>query len=122
MLLQIAILTPILLPLMIFYGEVSAYSFGLGAVIFILPNTYFTHYAFRYRGSRALPRIIRSFKWGEYGKFVLVGLGFAMVFRFVSPLSYLATFAGFGSALALHCWYASRQQQRWIKQLSQPRR
>ncbi len=99
---------------------VYAWSFGLGALIFILPNTYFTLYAFRYRGARAAPWVAKSFKWGESGKFALVAVGFALVFRFVSPLNDSLLFAGFCSMVVLQWWLAAFVQHRWLKHLSRP--
>jgi ATP synthase protein I len=54
----------------------------LGAALFIVPQLYFTHYAFRYRDWNNAGLMIYSLKWGELGKFLLTLSGFALVWRF----------------------------------------
>ncbi len=97
---QLAVLLPIALVLSLF-GWVPAYSAVFGAAVYIVPNAYFTLYAFRYRfnGSddNAARWITRSFNRGEFGKLALAAAGFALVFRFVSPLNVPALFTGFCS-------------------------
>ncbi|TVZ41621.1 ATP synthase protein I [Alteromonadaceae bacterium 2753L.S.0a.02] len=93
---------------------VVAYSFALGALVFVLPNTYFTLYAFRYRGARNAHWIAKSFKWGESGKFALAAVGFAMVFNFISPLHVPALFAGFCSLIIMQWWLAVYLGRRWL--------
>ncbi|WP_075184770.1 ATP synthase subunit I [Teredinibacter haidensis] len=95
----------------------QAYSLGLGALIFIVPNTYFTLYAFRYRGARSSQWIAKSFNWGESGKFALVAVGFALVFRFVDTLNVQLLFAGFCGMVVLQWWIANYLQQRWLDQI-----
>ena len=116
---QLGVSVPICLLLLV-WGLESAYSFGLGVLIYIVPNTYFTLYAFRYSGARTASWVARSFSWGESGKFALVALGFALVFRFVTPLNVALLFAGFGSMLVLQWWLAGFVQKQWAKQVSQP--
>lgn len=110
---QLVIILPVSF-LLLLIGKVVAYSFALGALIYALPNTYFTLYAFRYRGARSLVLIDKSFKWGESGKFALVVVGFALVFRFVSPLNATALFAGFCSMIAMQWWLAAYLGRRWL--------
>lgn len=97
---QLVVVLPIVLVLSLF-GSVPAYSGALGAAVYIVPNAYFTHYAFQYRfngvDDNAARCITRSFNRGEFGKLALVMAGFAFVFRFASPLNVPALFTGFCS-------------------------
>jgi ATP synthase protein I len=65
----------------------QAYSVLLGGLISIIPNAYFTRWAFRYSGARAAGDVARSFYRGEAGKFVLTVVMFAGVFILVKPLT-----------------------------------
>jgi ATP synthase protein I len=57
-------------------------SAGFGAALFVVPQLYFTHYAFRYRDLNNAVLLVRSLKWGESGKFLLTLSGFALLWRF----------------------------------------
>ena len=83
-------------------------SYLLGALVFILPNLYFIIYAFRYQGANASLWVIKSFSQGEYGKLVLSGLGFALVYRFNQALHIQSFFAGFACMIALQWLIAAR--------------
>ena len=85
---QLALLLPVAIALLA-VSEVAAYSALLGGILFILPNAYFTAYAFRYSGADAdtARRVARALYQGQWGKLVLTVLGFAAVFRLVSPLN-----------------------------------
>ncbi|WP_045856374.1 ATP synthase subunit I [Teredinibacter purpureus] len=111
---QLGITLPLCL-IMLVYGLVPAYSFGLGALLFIVPNTYFTLYAFRYSGARFAQWTAKSFSWGESGKFALVAVGFALAFRFVTPLHVPLLFVGFCTMVALQWWIAYYVQKHWRK-------
>lgn len=87
---------------------IAAYSVMCGAGIYIVPNIYFSLYAFRYRGAQLAPWIARSFSWGESGKFALAAVGFALVFNFVQPLNVAMVFAGFCSMIILQ-WFVARK-------------
>lgn len=107
---QLAAVLPIVLVLSL-SGWVPAYSVALGAAVYIVPNAYFTLYAFRYRfnGADDQPArwIARSFNRGEFGKLVLAVAGFALVFRFVSPLNTPALFTGFCSMVICQWFIAA---------------
>lgn len=77
-----------------------------GGFLFILPNAYFTYYAFRYRGARFMPWIVRSMQWGQSGKLMLTVVGFALVFRFVKPLDLMVLFGVYGVMVAAQIWIA----------------
>jgi ATP synthase protein I len=77
------------------FGWIVAYSICLGAALYMLPNLYFTYYAFRYRGSELTSWIRQSFMFGEFGKLSLTAVGFALVFTYIRPLHIGALFTGF---------------------------
>jgi ATP synthase protein I len=83
---QLALLLPVALVLVI-VSKVVAYSALLGGALFILPNAYFTAYAFRYSGADSAPRVAQAIVWGETGKLALTIVGFAIVLHVVQPLS-----------------------------------
>ena len=70
-------------------------SFLWGALVYVVPNAYFTLYAFRYSKSGNSQLIVKSFYTGEFGKHALAAVAFAMVLKFVSPLHLPTLFAGF---------------------------
>ncbi len=87
---------------------VTAYSYSLGALVYIIPNLYFVHYAFRYSGAQNAPLIAQSFSWGESGKVALASCGFILVFRFVDPLNHASLFVGFFSMIVFQWFVAAR--------------
>ncbi len=76
-------------------GWTSAYSLVIGGLISALPNAYFAHRAFRYRGARATELIVKELYKGEAVKLLLMSAGFGLSFLFVQPLDAAALFAGF---------------------------
>ena len=74
---------------------VAAYSILLGGLISIVPNGYFAWKAFRFRGARNTPLIVKSFYAGETGKLVMTGVLFALVFAGIRPLNELAVILSF---------------------------
>jgi ATP synthase protein I len=73
----------------------TACSILLGGLISIGPNWYFARQAFRFRGALASPLVVRSFYFGETGKFVLTAAIFAVVFAVVRPLNAVALWLAF---------------------------
>lgn len=61
----------------------------------MIPNAYFAHKVFRYRGARAAKKIVRELYTGETIKLLLMGAGFALSFLYVKPLNTAALFSGF---------------------------
>ncbi len=100
----VAVLTLLTLP----FGKVAALSTMLGALVYVLPNLYFTHYAFRFRGAERAMWIRQSFLWGEMGKLSLTAVGFALIFRFMEPVSLYFLFAAFVLMIVLQWWLAQR--------------
>jgi len=74
---------------------VTAYSILLGGFISIVPNGYFAWKAFRYRGARNTPLIVKSFYAGETGKLIMTVVLFALVFAGVRPIDELAIIVSF---------------------------
>ena len=74
---------------------VVAYSILLGGLISIVPNGYFAFKAFRFRGARSTPLIVKSFYAGETGKLIMTGVLFALVFAGIRPLNELAVIVSF---------------------------
>jgi ATP synthase protein I len=87
-------------------SKVVAFSLLLGMLIFIIPNAYFTHYAFRFQGSKWAPWVRQSFMFGEMGKLSLTSVGFALTFVFVDPLHVGALFVGFTLMIIIQWWLA----------------
>lgn len=94
-------------------NPVWAGSAAAGCLVFILPSAYFTF--------SALPRPLEgepswfliSFFKGQVGKLALTAVGFALVFRFVSPLHVLSFFMVYSALLLTHIvvvavWQRSR--------------
>ncbi|ODS23155.1 hypothetical protein AB835_10265 [Candidatus Endobugula sertula] len=74
------------------FSPLISYSILVGGLIYIIPNMYFSVYAFRFRGVQATQQVLLGFYRGEVGKFLLSSVGFAAVFTLVNPLNVLALF------------------------------
>ena len=97
---QLATLILVCLPLLA-YDEVIAWSVAAGGLVAIIPQAYFAHLAFRWRGAKSARAIARSSYAGEVGKFLLSVAGFAVVFATVRPIDGLAVFAGYLAMLVI---------------------
>lgn len=93
-LVQLMVMLPLVAGLWVVHSTwaVSALAGGLVAII---PNLYFSAYAFRYTGARSANLIVRAFNTGQTGKFLLTLLGFACVYLMLKPLSVTALFGGY---------------------------
>lgn len=80
---------------LVFLDIVAAYSILLGGLVSIVPNSYFARKAFRYRGARNTPLIVKSFYAGETGKLIMTGVMFAIVFAGIKPLNPLAVIVSY---------------------------
>lgn len=89
---------------------VLAKSILIGGIIYWIPNAYFAFYAFRYRGAQATAYVLRSMYRGEFGKFVLTGVGFAIVFTSVEPLNPGGLFTAFIGMTVWQWLFTSRWQ------------
>lgn len=83
----------------------------VGGLLFVIPNAYFTLYAFRYRGAGWSQLIPLSFNKGLMGKLMLTAAGFAVVFHFNTP-NILALFGSYCLLLVIHVWVAHRVSNR----------
>jgi len=83
------------------FDLVAAYSILLGGFISIVPNGYFAWKAFRFRGARNTPLIVKSFYAGETGKLIMTGVLFALVFAGIKPLNELAVILSFLVTIAV---------------------
>jgi len=90
------------------FSPTSALSVLLGGLVYWVPNAYFTLYAFRFRGAQAAILILRSMYRGEFGKLLLTGIGFALVFVLVRPLDPIGLFAAFIGMTVSHLLLVSR--------------
>ncbi|MBX2858714.1 MAG: ATP synthase subunit I [Cellvibrionaceae bacterium] len=101
----------ILLPVFLFLlgiNRVFAYSFMLGAAVFVVANLYFTAYAARSAEVQNVHWALHKVKRGQTGKFVLCAVGFAVVFHLFKPLAAKAVFLGFVSMVLLQCYIAAK--------------
>lgn len=76
-----------------------AWSIVAGSCVYLIPQTYFSVYAFRFRGARAGSLIAQSFYRGEVGKYALTMIGFGSIFS--SPIEFTVpvVFVSYGA-----CW------------------
>lgn len=72
-----------------------------GALIESLPRAYFGFYAFRYIGARQMQKVVRSFRRGEVGKFVMVSVSFGVFFALNKSRYPEVVFAGYFVAWVL---------------------
>lgn len=105
--LQLALLLPVTLVL-VAVSKVVAYSVLLGGLLFILPNTYFTVYAYRYTGADSAQLMVRAFYRGQFGKLLLAVVGFAVILRLVHPLHVPALMAAYCLMIASQ-WFLARE-------------
>lgn len=97
---QLAILTIVCLAVLAL-DQVAAFSVAAGGMIAIVPQAYFAHLAFRWRGAKSARAMARSSYAGEIGKFLLSVAGFALVFATLRPIDGLSVFAGYMAMLAI---------------------
>ncbi len=76
-------------------GVTAAISAALGALVVTAGNTYFGWRAFRYNGTRYANKVLGSFYKAEIGKFAVMAILMAMVFKFIEPLHTVALLIGF---------------------------
>ncbi len=80
-------------------GGTAGSSALLGGLIATVPSAWFAWRAFRYTGTREAERILGSFYIAEVGKFTLLAILFALVFKLVEPLHVGALFGVFIATL-----------------------
>lgn len=81
---------------------VKAVSVVAGCLVFFLPSAYFTFSALPRSHSGGSAWFLVSFLKGQFGKLALTAVGFALVFRFVSPLHVPSFFVVYSVLLLIH--------------------
>ena len=66
-----------------------------GALVSFIPGTVFTLKYFRYSGARSVEKVVKNAFIAEVMKLVMMGVGFALVFRFYAAVRPLWVFVGF---------------------------
>lgn len=87
------------------HPRIDTISILCGGLVFVIPNSYFTVYAFRYfrmRNVAFMPLVTQMFYRGQMGKIVLTAVGFALVFSFYPSVSPVALFASFCAMMFFH--------------------
>ena len=82
-------------------NKTTAFSALLGGLLCLIPQAYFTLYAWQHTGARSSQLVARGFYRGEVGKFVLTFVGFAIVFSRVKDVDPLVLFAAYGVLLVV---------------------
>ncbi len=80
---QLAVLLPLVLVLCFILPEKGFAAF-VGVSIELTGRAYFGFYAFRYVGAQRVSLVLKSFRRGELGKFVIVAIMFGVSF-FIWP-------------------------------------
>lgn len=76
-------------------NRTNATSVLAGAMVSFVPNTLFTLKFFGVSGARSMERMVRNALIAEAVKLVLIGVGFALVFRFGEMMKPVHVFVGF---------------------------
>ena len=96
-------------------SRLAGYSAFIGGLIFVIPNAYFAHRAYRYQGARQMHLAVSNIFRAESIKLALTAVFFAAVFTLMEPVhvpALLFTFAVMvvlGTALR---WLIRPQPQR----------
>ena len=91
-----------------------ALSVVTGALISLIPYTYFAFKAFAYIGAQAMHRTVANIYIGEMVKLILTACGFALAFLYLNTINVLALFLGFifvhlsGIAASINLPYAGK--------------
>lgn len=77
-------------------SRLAGYSALIGGLIFVIPNAYFAHRAYRYQGARQMHLAVSNIFRAESSKLALTAVFFAAVFTLMEPVhvpALLFTFA-----------------------------
>lgn len=91
---QLAVLIPSVVALWLAWPA-PAKALLAGVMIEVLGRAYFAFYAFRFIGAQQTRQMIKAFRRGELGKFVLVAVLFGCVFAADRSLQPLMVFVGY---------------------------
>ncbi len=100
---QFIVIPMVALVASLLFDQTIAKSTVLGALIGWLGSVYFAWQAFRQSGANASRSILGGFYRGMIGKFVIVVMGFSLVFAMVRPLSAGGVLTGF-ALIQLMAW------------------
>lgn len=100
---QFMIIPLVVLLACILFNPMIAKNAASGALIGWLGSVYFAWQAFRQSGASASRSVLGGFYRGMIGKFVIIVIGFSVVFAMLRPLSAGAVLIGFGS-VQLMAW------------------
>lgn len=78
------------LTLLILFSKVEAYSAFLGGMAYIIPNTYFVRYAFKFSGKDSADLALKWFYVGEALKLISTGLIIAFCLLVIKPINMFA--------------------------------
>ena len=106
-LIQLAVLVPLSATALL-VDTTAAYSLLLGGLIHLLPNIYFAVQTFRFQGAKAMRQTLSAMAKGEILKFLLVVIGFALVFVFVKPFNLAALFGAYIAMTLVHAIATTR--------------
>ena len=90
------------------FGVEVAGSVLLGGLIQILPQAWFTHKAWRYRGASRVHQMVRGFYLGQSGKLLLICALFALAFDRFTWLRPLPLIAGFTAMIVVQFWVTAK--------------
>ncbi|HET8849407.1 MAG TPA: ATP synthase subunit I [Marinobacter sp.] len=71
-------------------SRLAGYSAFTGGLIFVIPNAYFAHRAYRYQGARQMHLAVSNIFRAESAKLALTAVFFAAVFTLMEPVHELA--------------------------------
>lgn len=112
---QLVIAVVVALLLRIYSGVGPAYSALMGGLIFILPNAYFTHCAFRGNVQKSPHLLVRLFYMGEAGKLVLTVVLFILGFVLLESLQVMILFMMYIAMIMINLaglfWYGIYRQK-----------
>lgn len=82
-----ALSTALLAVSLLYWDAVAALSAFLGGMIATVGNGYFSWRAFHYNATRRADKVLGAFYRAEIGKFVIMAVLMAIVFRWADPLN-----------------------------------
>ena len=96
-------------------SRLAGYSALIGGLIFVIPNAYFAHRAYRYQGARQMHLAVSNIFRAESIKLALTAVFFAAVFTLMEPVhvpALLFTFAVMVVMGAALRWFMRPKPQR----------
>jgi F0F1-type ATP synthase assembly protein I len=78
-----------------YWNVTTGISAGMGGLVVVAGNSYFCWRAFHHNEALEAAKILRSFYIAGIGKFIIMAILLALVFRFMTPLNTIALLLGF---------------------------